>query len=49
VWSYAITGLGSLLADFEFGLPGPALVGIFVMLPWVIAGWLRRNPEKESA
>lgn len=39
IWSYAITGLSSLLADFEFGLDGPALVGIFAMLPWVaIAG-----------
>jgi uncharacterized membrane protein len=33
IWSYAITGLSSLLADFEFGLDGPALVGIFAMLP----------------
>lgn len=43
IWSYAITGLGSLLADFEFSLPGPALVGIFAMLPWVLVGWLRQN------
>ena len=39
LWSYAITGLSSLLADFEFGLNGPALVGIFTMLPWVLLGW----------
>ncbi len=36
VWSYAITGLSSTLADFEFGLDGPALAGIFAMLPWVV-------------
>lgn len=36
VWSYAITGLSSVLADFEFELNGPALVGIFAMLPWVV-------------
>ena len=36
IWSYAITGLSSLLADFEFGLDGPALAGIFAMLPWVV-------------
>jgi uncharacterized membrane protein len=48
ILSYAITGLGSLLADVEFGLPGPALVGLFAMLPWVIAGWLRRKPEGAS-
>jgi putative membrane protein len=41
IWSYAITGLSSLLADFEFGLDGPALVGIFAMLPWVVLGWFK--------
>lgn len=44
IWSYAITGLSSLLADFEFGLDGPALVGIFAILPWVVLGWLRDRP-----
>jgi len=44
ILSYAITGLSSLLADFEFGLPGPALVGIFAILPWVLLGWLRAKP-----
>ncbi len=43
IWSYAITGLSSLLADIEFGLPGPALVGIFAILPWVVVAWLRRD------
>jgi carotene biosynthesis associated membrane protein len=38
MWSYAVTGLSSLLADIEFGLAGPALVGIFVMLPWMLFG-----------
>lgn len=42
IWSYAITGLSSLLADFEFGLDGPALVGIFAMLPWVVMAWITR-------
>jgi carotene biosynthesis associated membrane protein len=37
--SYAITGFSSLLTDFIFGLDGPALVGIFAILPWVISGW----------
>jgi carotene biosynthesis associated membrane protein len=36
ILSYAITGLSSLLTDFIFGLSGPALVGIFAMLPWVL-------------
>jgi putative membrane protein len=41
IWSYAITGLSSLLADLEFGLDGPALVGLFAILPWVLLAWLR--------
>jgi len=45
IWSYAITGLSSLLADFEFGLGGPALVGLFAMLPWVLMGLLRYKPS----
>jgi len=43
VWSYAITGFSSVLADFEFGLDGPALVGIFAMLPWVVISLLQRQ------
>jgi putative membrane protein len=39
ILSYAIVGLSTILTDFLFGLHGPALVGIFAMLPWVIAGW----------
>jgi uncharacterized membrane protein len=40
VWSYAITGLSSLLTDFIFGLDGAALAGVFAMLPWVVLGLL---------
>jgi uncharacterized membrane protein len=39
-WSYTLTGLSSLLTDFIFGLDGPALVGIFAMLPWMVMGGL---------
>jgi uncharacterized membrane protein len=38
-WSYAIVGLSTILTDFIFGLDGPAMVGIFAMLPWVLWGW----------
>jgi uncharacterized membrane protein len=47
VWSYAITGLSSLLTDFIFGLDGPALVGIFAMLPWVVLGAAKDNKPLE--
>ncbi len=43
VLSYAITGFSSILADFEFGLDGPALVGIFAMLPWVVISLSQRK------
>ena len=39
ILSYAILGLSTILTDFLFGLGGPALVGIFAMLPWVLLGW----------
>jgi hypothetical protein len=39
IWSYAIVGISTILTDFLFGLSGPALVGIFAMLPWVLMGW----------
>jgi uncharacterized membrane protein len=48
IWGYAITGLSSLLADFEFGLDGPALVGIFAMLPWVAMGWIDNDHNSQS-
>jgi uncharacterized membrane protein len=46
-WSYTLTGLSSLLTDFIFGLDGPALVGIFAMLPWVVLGGIT-NPSSHS-
>ncbi len=46
IWSYAITGLSSILADFEFGLAGPALAGVFAMLPWVLFGWIVHQSDK---
>jgi uncharacterized membrane protein len=40
IWSYAIIATSTILTAFLFGLDGPALVGIFAMLPWVLMGWL---------
>ena len=34
--SFALIGLSTVITDFEFGLDGPALVGLFGMLPWVV-------------
>ncbi len=49
ILSYAVTGCSSILADFEFGLAGPALAGIFAMLPWVILGWNHPVLPKEAS
>ena len=43
VLSYAVVGLSTILTDFLFGLDGPALVGIFAMLPWVLLGWWKKT------
>jgi uncharacterized membrane protein len=48
IWGYAITGLSSLLADFEFRLDGPALVGIFAMLPWVAIGIMQTGNTAQT-
>jgi uncharacterized membrane protein len=42
ILSYAILGISTILTDFLFGLDGPALVGIFAMLPWVLLGWWKK-------
>jgi uncharacterized membrane protein len=39
IFSYAITGLSTIVVDFRAGLAGPGLVGLFAMLPWVILSW----------
>lgn len=38
VYLYAINGLSSIVTAANLGLEGPALVGVFAMLPWVIWG-----------
>ncbi len=38
---YAITGLSTIIVDGLIDLPGPALVALFAMAPWVIFGLLK--------
>lgn len=40
ILSYVLAGLSSIVMDFQIGLAGPALVGIFAMTPWAVMGWL---------
>jgi uncharacterized membrane protein len=41
ILSYAITGLSTVLVVLQAGMGGPALAGLFAMLPWVLWGWWR--------
>ena len=43
VISYSLTGIGHAIAANSIGLPGPALAGLFAMLPWMILGWLKMS------
>ena len=47
VLSYAIAGLSTVIVCLQIGLGGPALVGIFAMLPWVVMGWRMKQSEQE--
>lgn len=38
IYAYAITGISTVWVDFIFDMPGPGMVGLFAMLPWVVAG-----------
>jgi len=40
VLSYAITGFSTVITNFQAGLTGPGLVGLFSMGPWIIYTWI---------
>lgn len=48
VFSYALTGLASILSAFQGSLTGPALIGLAVMAPWVIAGLKKKADEPDK-
>jgi uncharacterized membrane protein len=39
VLGYLVTGGSTIMSAIIGGLDGPALIGVFVMLPWIILGW----------
>jgi uncharacterized membrane protein len=39
VVSYAIAGLSTIIVCLQIDLGGPALAGLFAMLPWAVMGW----------
>lgn len=42
--SYLITALGNGTAAAVIGLSGPAMVGFFAMLPWLLLAWWKKAP-----
>jgi len=36
---YAIAGLSTVIVCLQIDLGGPALAGLFAMLPWAVMGW----------
>jgi uncharacterized membrane protein len=41
VWAYLFTGISCVFVDLALGLEGPALAGLFAVLPWVLIGFIR--------
>lgn len=43
IYAYTITALSTVAVDFIFDMPGPGMVGLFAMLPWIVAGLVLRD------
>ncbi len=43
--SYLVTALGIVVASLVTGAGELALIGFFAMMPWVVTGWLKMQPE----
>lgn len=48
VLAYGLIGLGNVIHAAALGLPGPALVGLFAIAPWVWLGWWGLRGEEEA-
>lgn len=46
VLAYIVTGSSVVLVELKVGLGGPALAGIFAMLPWAAMGWIAAGNRK---
>lgn len=44
---YTINCVSTLLSCLIVGLSGPALAGIFAMLPWILAGWVKTKTSMD--
>ena len=45
---YLVPAIGNTIMALLTGLGGPALAGIFAMLPWVLLGWLAMTNTKRA-
>ena len=48
VLMYLAVGLGNILPLFIGGVGDLGLIGLFVMVPWVVAGWVRVSAQAQA-
>jgi uncharacterized membrane protein len=48
VWMYVMTGATSFATCLIVNLHGPALAGLFAMLPWMVMGLLKTSKEEKG-
>jgi uncharacterized membrane protein len=48
VWMYVMTGLTSFTTCLIVNLHGPALAGLFAMLPWMVMGLIKTSKEEKG-
>ena len=48
LWAYLITAASTVMVDIAINLDGPALAGLFAMLPWVAMAFLREIKGKQT-